>query len=52
VTGFDPTAPNRNTDDDEPEVFEDNVVPPEALTDSDENPTAEGTAPQPASQED
>ncbi|WP_375488844.1 hypothetical protein [uncultured Jatrophihabitans sp.] len=34
MTGFDPTAPDRDTDRDEPEVFEDNVVPPNDPTDT------------------
>lgn len=34
MTGFDPTAPLRDTDQDEPERVPDNVVPPEDLTDT------------------
>jgi hypothetical protein len=35
MTGFDPTAPDRDTDKDEPEKFPDNVVPPETLIEDD-----------------
>ena len=38
MTGFDPTAPLRDTEQDEPEQFPDNVVPPEELT---EHPAAQ-----------
>lgn len=31
MTGFDPTAPRRDTDDDRPDDVPDNVVPPEEL---------------------
>ena len=44
MTGFDPTAPDRETDDDEAERVPGNVVPPESL--EDDGPIA-GTAPQP-----
>ena len=42
MTGFDPTAPLRDTEQDEPEQFPDNVVPPEELT---AQPTAHGADP-------
>lgn len=32
MTGFDPTAPARDTDEDAPDEVPDNVVPPESLT--------------------
>ncbi|WP_375485996.1 hypothetical protein [uncultured Jatrophihabitans sp.] len=32
MTGFDPTAPDRDTDRDEPDEVPGNVVPPENLT--------------------
>ena len=38
MTGFDPTAPDRDTTDDEPDAVPDNVVPPEDLTDTDTTP--------------
>ena len=46
MTGFDPTAPERDTDRDEPEQFEDNVVPPTGPADD------EDTAEAPASEDD
>ena len=39
MTGFDPTAPARNTEKDEPAEFADNVVPPEALTEDESAPS-------------
>ncbi|MBE7187237.1 hypothetical protein [Jatrophihabitans endophyticus] len=33
MTGFDPTAPDRDTDVDEPDRVPGNVVPPESLED-------------------
>lgn len=35
MTGFDPTAPDRDTSKDAPDEFPDNVVPPEVLTEDD-----------------
>ncbi len=44
MTGFDPTAPARDTDRDEPEAVPDNVVPPESLTEDAEPADAADSA--------
>lgn len=44
MTGFDPTAPARNTEKDEPAEFADNVVPPEALTENEAPPSTPDVA--------
>lgn len=38
MTGFDPTAPDRDVDKDAPDAFPDNVVPPEVLTEDEPTP--------------